>query len=183
MRALKRWLRLLRGDANIPYLKKRGLTMGRGCSIQPQCIIDPSHCWLISIGNNVTMAPRVHILAHDASTKRALGYTKIGLVSVGDDVYIGASSVVLPGVQIGNGAIIGAHAVVSHDIPEGCVAVGNPAKVIGMTADYYAKQKEFLADCESVFGSEYTIGRGITTERKAHMIERLKRSGGNGFVR
>ena len=162
---------------------KKGFSNWGGCSIQPQCIIDPSHCWLISIGSNVTLAPRVHILAHDASTKRVLGYTKIGLVSIGDDVFIGASSVVLPGVKIGNGAIIGAHSVVSRDIPEDCVAVGNPARPVGSTADFYTKQKDFLMNCDSVFGLECTIGQGITSEAKARMVECLKRSGGKGFVR
>lgn len=183
MRTLKEWYRFLRGDADVASLKKKGLQIGMGCSIQPQCIIDPPHCWLISIGNNVTLAPRVHILAHDASTKRALGYTRIGLVSIGDNVFIGASSVVMPGVKIGNGAIIGAHAVVTHDVPENCVAVGNPAKVIGSTADYLAKQRDCLASCESVFGLEYTVGHGVTTEAKARMTECLRRSGGMGFVR
>lgn len=38
-------------------------------------ILDPAHCWLIEIGNNVTMTPRVHILCHDASIKQFLNYT------------------------------------------------------------------------------------------------------------
>lgn len=98
-------------------------------------------------------------------------------------MFIGASSIVLPGVKIGSGAIIGAHAVVSRDIPEGCVAMGNPARVVGSAADFYAKQKDLLTGCEAVFGSEYTIGGGITPEAKARMVECLKRSSGKGFVR
>lgn len=43
--------------------------MGDNFHAQEGVIIDPGHCWLIEIGNNVTLAPRVHILAHDASTK------------------------------------------------------------------------------------------------------------------
>ena len=49
-----------------------------------ECIIDPGHCWLISVGDRVTLAPRVHILAHDASLKETLGYTKIGRVKIGN---------------------------------------------------------------------------------------------------
>lgn len=49
-----------------------GLKIGEDCDIQFESIIDWSHCRLIEIGDRVTLAPRVHILAHDASTKRPL---------------------------------------------------------------------------------------------------------------
>lgn len=51
-------------------------------------------------------------------------------ITLGDDVWIGANSVILPGVTIGRGAVIGAGAVVTKDIPEYAIAVGNPARVI-----------------------------------------------------
>lgn len=51
-------------------------------------------------------------------------------IEIGNDVWIGANSVVLPGVKIGNGAVIGAGSVITKDIPENAIAVGNPAKVI-----------------------------------------------------
>lgn len=91
----------VRGDANVKNLVKRGMTVGDNFQIQGECKIDSSHAWLISIGNNVTIAPRVHILAHDASTKKRLGYTRIGLVDIGDNVFVGADSVILPGVRLG----------------------------------------------------------------------------------
>ena len=59
---------------------KRGMEIGIGCSIQPGVIFDYSHCNLISVGNNVTLAPYVYILTHDASTKMELGYTKIAKI-------------------------------------------------------------------------------------------------------
>lgn len=55
-----------------------GLTIGKNPNIQDGVRLDPSHCWLISIGDCVTLAPNVVVLAHDASTKRKIGYTKIG---------------------------------------------------------------------------------------------------------
>ena len=67
-----------RGVTDVPSLMKKGLSVGENVFINFGCIIDESFCWLISIGNNVTLAPNVHILAHDASTKKALGYTKMG---------------------------------------------------------------------------------------------------------
>ncbi len=70
--------------------------------------MDISHCWLISIGNDVTLAPGVRLIAHDASSKKWAGYTKIGLISIGNNVFIGAQSVVLNNVKIGNNVVIGA---------------------------------------------------------------------------
>ncbi|MCQ3914431.1 MAG: hypothetical protein MJ201_01250 [Mycoplasmoidaceae bacterium] len=49
---------------------------------------------------------------------------------MGNDVWIGQKAVILPGVKIGDGAIIGAYAIVAKDIPPYSVAVGNPAKVV-----------------------------------------------------
>ena len=58
-------------------------------------------------------------------------------ICVGDNVYIGMGAFVMPGVTIGNNCCIGAGAVVTHDIPDGSVAVGIPAKVIKSIQDYY----------------------------------------------
>lgn len=69
-----------------------GLTVGKHFQMKDGCILDPGHVFLITIGDNVTLAPRVHILAHDASTKEFTGYTKIGPVTIGDNVFIGANS-------------------------------------------------------------------------------------------
>ena len=55
---------------------------------------------------------------------------KIGKVVIKDGAHIGIGAIIMPGVTIGEGAVIGAHSVVTHDIPPYCVAVGSPAKVI-----------------------------------------------------
>mgnify|MGYP000547384894 CR=1 FL=1 len=92
--------------------------------------LDPSHCWLIEIGDNVTFGPHVQVLAHDASMHNVLGYTKIGRVRIGNNVFIGAGSIVLPNVQIGDNSIVGAGSIVTKIfLPMLCVG-GNPAKVI-----------------------------------------------------
>ena len=75
MKFLKKTLNKIRGEQSIDKLKKRGLKIGKNTTIMSGVIIDPSHCWHISIGNNVILAPRVHILAHDASTKLFLNHT------------------------------------------------------------------------------------------------------------
>lgn len=171
--------RSINSNVNIDTLRKRGLKIGTNCSIQEQCIIDSSHCWHIEIGNDVTLAPRVHILAHDASTKRHLNYTKIGNVIIEDKVFIGASSIILPGVRIGKNSIIGSGSVVTKDVPQNSVVAGNPAKVICSVEDYLNKHRENMTD-DVIFDESYTIGCNISDCMKEEMKNKIK--GKVGYV-
>lgn len=157
-----------------------GLRIGKDCSIMGECIIDPGHCWLIEIGDRVTLAPRVHILAHDASTKRELGYTALAPVKIGSDVFIGAGTIILPGVTIGDHVVVGAGSVVSRSIPSDSVAVGSPAHVIGTYNDYMGKRKKQM-NLSPCYDWSYTLGGGITEEKREQMIYELEKSG-KGFV-
>ena len=67
---IKELIYRIRGEYTTERLIKMGLKVGDNFKRLNGVILDPSHCWLISIGDNVTMAPRVHVLAHDASTKK-----------------------------------------------------------------------------------------------------------------
>lgn len=136
-------------------------------------ILDPSHCWLIEIGDNVTLAPRVHILCHDASTKQFLNYTKIGKVKIGNNVFIGAESVVLPNIKIGNNVIIGANSTITKDIPDNVVATGNPAKIICSIEEYLEKHREGMR-MAPVYGEEYTLRGNIDKRKKNQMLEELE---------
>jgi len=156
-----------------------GLKIGENCAVMGECIIDPGHCWLIEIGDRVTLAPRVHILAHDASTKRSLGYTALGRVKIGNDVFVGAGTIILPGVEIGDNVVIGAGSVVSRSIPSNSVAVGNPAHVIGRCEDYMAKRSNQMKE-KPCYDYSYTINR-ITPEKKQEMLKAIKNHNG-GFV-
>jgi maltose O-acetyltransferase len=82
------------------------------------------------------LAPGAVILVHDVRTKKCLDYTKIGEVTIGNKTFIGANSVILPNANIGNNVIIGAGSVVTHDIPDGVVAVSNSAKIIKTKSEY-----------------------------------------------
>lgn len=156
-----------------------GLKIGKDCHVMGECIIDPGHCWLIEIGNRVTLAPRVHILAHDSSTKRALGYTRLGCVTIGDDVFVGAGSIILGGVTIGNRVIVGAGSVVSRDVPDNSIVVGSPAKVV-CTYDEYMKRKRKEMKSAICYDASYTIGN-ISVEKKEEMITSIRKNG-VGFV-
>ena len=163
-------------EMDIDSLKKIGLKVGENFNMQRDCIIDPSHCWLIEIGDNVTLAPRVHILAHDASTKFALNYTKIGRVSIGNNVFIGANTTILPNVHIGDNVIIGANSLVCKNLESNKVYAGNPAREICTYDDYIKKNSEKMKKVP-IYGDEYTLrNKKITNEMKQKMKDELKNS-------
>ena len=162
---VKEFLYRLRGEYTTEKLISMGMQVGKNFGRLQGVILDPSHCWLITIGDNVTMAPRVHILCHDASTKTFLNYTKIGRVTIGDNVFIGAESVVLPGVTIGNNVIIGANSTVTRDVPDNCVVAGSPAKVICSLEDYLAKEKARM-EISPCYGEEYTLRMDVSMEKR-----------------
>lgn len=152
----------------IDDFKRKGLRVGKNFHMQGGCIIDSSHCWHITIGDNVTLAPRVHILAHDASTKMSLNYVKIGKVNIGNNVFIGAGSIVLPGVSIGDDVIIGAGSIVTKDIPDNSVAAGNPCRCLGSCTEFIDKRKKEMEQYP-VFSEEYTIRGNVTEDMKEEM--------------
>ena len=124
-------------------LIRNGLTVGKNVTMGNDCMID-GYCWLISIGNHVALASKVQIIAHDASTRLFLKHDKVGKVIIGDDVFIGQSSIILPNVTIGNRVLIGAGSVVTKDIPSNSVAVGNPARVKYTLDEYLEKNRALL---------------------------------------
>lgn len=172
MKLLTRIRDLLLGEQSLDRLVEQGLTIGKNFKRQGGCIIDPSHCFLIQIGDQVTLAPRVHLLAHDASTKMHLGYTKIGRVLIGNNVFIGAGSIVLPNVKIGNNVIIGAGSVVTYDVPDNIIAAGCPAREIKKISDFVAFHKACLLK-KPVYSEEWSINK-ITEAQKTEMKEALR---------
>ncbi len=173
MNVLKELVYRLRGEFTTERLVKMGMKVGKGFKRLNGVILDPSHCWLIEIGDNVTLAPRVHVLCHDASTKEFLNYTKIGRVTIGSQVFIGAESVVLPGVTIGDCVIIGANSTVTHDIPANSVAVGSPARVVCSLDSYLEKEKARMktAPC---YGEEYTLRQQVSMGMRMQQKEELQ---------
>ena len=104
----------------------------------------------VTIGDNCQMAPNVAIYTaghplHPVSRNSMYEY---GIsVSIGDNVWIGGNTVILPGVHIGSNTVIGAGSVVTKDIPDWVVAAGNPCRVIKQITEedkkYYYKDREF----------------------------------------
>ncbi|MDU4761624.1 MAG: acyltransferase [Clostridium perfringens] len=180
MISLKKIKDKIRGEADLDKLKKVGLQIGERFSYGSHCFFDPSHCFLISIGDDVTFSSRVHLLAHDASTKKILGYTKIGNVTIKNNVFIGANVTILPGVTINDNVIVGAGSVVTKDIPENMVVCGVPAKVICTVEEYINRSRKI--DKSLWFEEDYTIRGGITKQKKQEMKSKLL-GGRIGYVK
>ncbi len=172
MNPIKELVYRLRGEYTTEKLISMGMKVGKNFKRLGGVILDPSHCWLIEIGDDVTIAPRVHVLCHDASTKTFLNYTKIGRVTIGNNVFIGAESVILPGVTIGNNVIIGANSTVTHDIPDGTVVIGSPACVLCSTDDYLQKERARM-DISPCYGEEYTLRANVSMEKRMRQKEEL----------
>ena len=88
----------------------------------------------VHIGERTQIGPAVQILAADHPrdpARRATGLEFGRPVHIGSNVWIGAGALILPGVTIGDDALIGAGSVVTRDVPEGATVVGNPARIRG----------------------------------------------------
>ena len=139
---IRKILEYLRGEPqHLEKLLKRGLKVGKNFKRMGGVVIDAMHCYHITIGDNVILAPRVHILAHDSSFGLFTGKTRAANVVIGNNVFVGAGSIILPGVHVGNRVIIGAGSIVTKDIPDNSVAAGNPAKVICPIDEYLEREK------------------------------------------
>jgi len=88
----------------------------------------------IQIGDDCMIAPFVYITDNNHGIDSGSNMNTQAIVSkpicIGNDVWVGAHSVILPGIRIGNGAVVGANSVVTTDVGPGMVVAGNPAKVI-----------------------------------------------------
>ena len=165
-------------DSYIKKLIGKGLILGKNVSIVDSFFFDPSHCFLISIGDNCTIAPGVRLIAHDASTKLFLGYTKIGKINIGANCFIGDSVIVLPCVNIGSGSIIGAGSVVTKDVPPGMIATGNPAKVICPVDEYLARIKTNSGK-KKIFSEKYFI-ENLNKAKRDEILQSVDKS--IGFI-
>jgi len=110
-----------------------GLKIGKKCFIGNECLFDLADA--LVIGDNVTLAERVIILTHlnvgyknHPLQKHFPKFSKPVVIKEGS--FIGAGSIILPGVTIGKNSLVGAGSVVTKDIPNCCVVAGNPAKLI-----------------------------------------------------
>lgn len=111
----------------------------------------PLYAKLIKLGNNVRLASGItfvthdvtHVMLNDIQTLNGEKFKeKIGCIEIKDNVFVGAGSTILYGVQIGSNVIVGAGSLVLRDIPSNSVVGGVPARVIS-TFDEYVEKNNF----------------------------------------
>ncbi len=130
------------GPENIDDYRKRGVKIGENVQII-NCKIDYGHGYLLEIGNNCVIT-HCSILTHDGSTKMHIGYSRVGRVKIGDNVFIGQNSVILPGVKIGSNVVVGAGSIVMSNIPDNSVVMGNPARIISTLDDFVERNRDAM---------------------------------------
>lgn len=118
---------------NFIYRTFLGMKIGEKTSFALMVMPDTMFPERITVGNNSIIGFNTTILAHEYLIEEY----RIGDVVIGDRVMIGANTTILPGVEIGDGAIVSAASLVNRDIPAGSLAGGNPVKII-----YTAEQME-----------------------------------------
>ena len=141
-------------------------------------VIDAGRPWLIAIGDESILGPRVTVLCHDASMRLHTGYTRIARVSIGRRVFVGTGAVILPGSWLGDDVIVGANSVVRGNIPASSVIAGNPARIVGETSVFVQRHVRAAEEGLSWPAEGWTRGRGITRQRKLHQTRALAATDG-----
>lgn len=139
-------LKMLRNRFYTPeqYARSIGVKIGKNCLIDTRNW--PSEPYLITIGDYVQITRNVSIYTHGGGNsirKNHPDFDVFGKVIIEDWAYIGAYSQIMPGVTIGEGALVAAGSVVTKSVAPHTVVGGNPAKSICTTEEYYENNKMF----------------------------------------
>lgn len=104
-----------------------------------------SEPWMITLGDNVYIASEVKFITHDGGVlplrKEVPDLEITKPIVIGNDVFIGIRTILMPGVTVGNRCIIAAGSIVTKNVPDNSVVAGAPAKVIKSTDEYLEKLK------------------------------------------
>ena len=128
--------------------EKAGVVFGENNSFA-SCFWSSAEPYLIKIGSNCQITADVKIFTHGGSKVARTIYPKFdcfGKVEIGDNVYIGNNSLIMPGVTIGSDVLIAAGSVVCHSVPSGVVVGGNPARIICRVEEYVERNKPYNLD-------------------------------------
>jgi len=131
---LKSWLGKLGFKTGVQmgcrFLNGRKVFLGDRNVINSGCLFDGRH-FSIRTGSNVSIGPEATILTLGHDPRSPTFADRGGDVDIGDRAWIGYRAIILPGVKIGEGAVVGAGALVTKDVDPYAIVVGNPARKIG----------------------------------------------------
>jgi maltose O-acetyltransferase len=177
----RRLVRRMRRSPDLERLQANGLKLGTGVFIGGGTFLDPDFCFLIEIGDDTTLSLDVFVLAHDASTRTHVGYSRVAPVRIGSGVFIGARALILPGVTIGDGAVVAAASVVTRDVPRATVVAGNPARRLATTEAYFERHRRRLAERPTWEREGHTAATGVTGDTRSEMLQALE--DGEAYIR
>lgn len=115
--------------------RSRGVKIGKNCHISPYVLIDLVYPSLVNIGENVTIGSNVMIFAHSNPTanlflKKEKYPRKTAQITIKSGAVLNPGCIITSGITIGENSMISVGSVVTQDIPDYCIAVGNPARVV-----------------------------------------------------
>lgn len=145
-RRLKSCGKYVRFSNSIRIFCPRNISIGENVHVGHACVFSGQGG--INIGNNVSFGPQVIIWSanHNFEDPERLPYDDVHIpkeVNIEDNAWIGARATIVPGVRIGEGAVVGMGSVVTKDVPAGAVVGGNPARIIKYrNMETYYKLKE-----------------------------------------
>ncbi|NSX53868.1 acyltransferase [Parasulfitobacter algicola] len=130
--------------------RKSGVTLGQNCRILTKDF--GSEPFLITIGNNVTVSGDVKFINHDGAgwlvrDQKGRRYS-FRPIQIGNDVFIGSGTLLMPGVKIADRVIVAAGSVVTKSIPSGIVIGGRPAKYICDYSDFEQRALDWVSDTD-----------------------------------
>ena len=132
----------------------------------------PSEAYLITIGNDCAITEGVKLYTHGGGRMMRQKYPdfdSFGKISIGNHVYIGASSQIMPGVTIEDNVLIASSSVVTKSVPSGVVVGGNPARIICSIDDYIKRNIKYN-----------THTKGLSKVEKRKVLEKLP---DNAFIK
>ena len=130
----------LHRDTTLQNGRGGAISIGVATHVQPRCQIS-AYKGSVHIGKRGEIAPNCAFYPYDhcflsSAPIRNQPLKSKGDIIIGDDVWLGFGVIVLDGVHIGNGAIVGAGSVVTKNIPEESIAVGNPARIVKTRSEF-----------------------------------------------
>lgn len=177
MKRIKRTLSLLKHYWELRFTPPLQYALEQGVTIGVDNFIADNECWstepfLIKVGNHCQITAGVKFLTHgggQAVRRFVPDMDTFGKITIGDYVYLGTNSLIMPGVTIEDNVLVAAGSVVTKSIPSGMVVGGNPARIICTIEEFIERNKNIN-----------THTKGISREEKMRI---LKTMGEEKFVR